>query len=120
MVEAWHAVPVSIAGVDNPMERAAVLPIRPLVHEVSNVYDEAILDSRHRQPGIVRLVVDLQAVLAGLLKQYGDGAEVCVGTCSELPLILGDVLGVVEELEIHHRFLGEVLEYRDVMTEAKG
>ena len=118
--EAWHAIPISIRRVNHTMQSRRVLSIRPLLDQVSHVDDENVFNGGHRQPFVCWCMVDLQAILAGLLEEDGHGPEIGVRSRTELSHIFRGVGWVVEELEVHDWFVGEGLEHFYVVPKTGG
>lgn len=71
---------ILLAEGDDTVAGAAIVSTCILLHQVTDVDDEAILDHGHRDPIFGGWIPHLQTLGARLLQQDRDGTEVSVGS----------------------------------------
>lgn len=99
LIKARHAVAVRVtAGVDHTMQGGFIHASRPFAQKIADIDHEDILYCWDVEPFV--LMMNLETVLAWLLKENGQSAKVRVSTCSGLASVVREVWRVMEQLQV--------------------
>ena len=109
MPECSTRQPLAVRFIDDPVPRTFIRAPRPPLNHVPAVNDVYVFQRGDVNPLLPTLMPHLQAVLARLLEQDCDAAEVGMGPDADLTRKTGALWGIADHLHGDDRPLGKFL-----------